>query len=135
MKTEMSKLIPVILMFSCLFSCGNDEPSFGSTTPSSPVEEHIVYGNVLTSANEAVEDVILRISVKGTFLTESTTDENGRYEFKGLETGSYEMLIVPPSDSYVYDGEKIRFTYLNENDLQMRDITLRKTNFVWGELN
>ena len=45
------------------------------------------------------------------------------------------MLLVPPSDSYQYDGEKVRFTYIADQDLQMRDIVFRKTSFIWGELS
>ena len=63
------------------------------------------------------------------------TNEKGEYSFSNLSTGNYEMLLVPPSDSYQYDGEKVKFSYIAEQDLQMRDIIFRKTNFVWGELS
>ena len=135
MKNKTLKLLPVIMLFSCLFSCAGEELNTSSTSSNLNPEIYKVYGKVITTTDVAVKNVTLKISLKGTYITETTTDENGYYEIWHLETGSYEMMIVPPSDSYVYDGEKVRFSYIADNHLAMRDIVLRQTNFVWGELS
>ena len=135
MKNKALKLLPVIMLFSCLFSCAGEELNTSSTSSNLNPEIYKVFGKVITTTDVAVKNVTLKVSLKGTYITETTTDENGYYEIWQLETGSYEMMIVPPSDSYVYDGDKVRFSYLQEPDFKMRDITLRKTNFQWGELS
>ena len=132
---EMNKInkISLMLLLPLLFSCGDEIPN--SSTSSHTLEDNIVYGFVLDTKNNGIEDVILKLTLKGKNVTEVSTDENGRYEFLNLAVGSYEIIIIPPSDSYVYDGDKVRFSYLQEPNFKMRDITLRKTNFQWGELS
>ena len=132
---EMNKInkISLMLLLSLLFSCGDEIPN--SSTSSPTIEDNIVYGFVLDTNNNGIDDVILKLALKGKNVVEVSTDENGRYEFLNLAVGSYEIIIIPPSDSYVYDGDKVRFSYLQEPNFKMRDITLRKTNFQWGELS
>ena len=133
MEMKTINKIALIMLVPILFSCGGET---SSSATSSPIEEDkIVYGFVLDTNNKGVEDVILKLTLKGKSVTEVTTDENGRYEFVNLAIGSYEIILIPPSDSYVYDGDKVRFSYLQEPNFKMRDITLRKTNFQWGELS
>ena len=135
MHNKIIKLTAAVLFMSALFSCGGDGELNNSTSSNSTQKDLKVYGFVLDKNEVGIKDVGLILSTKGETIEQVNTDENGAYTFFNLPTGSYEILIIPPSDSYEYDGEKVRFTYLADSDLKMRDIVLRKTNLQWGELS
>jgi hypothetical protein len=134
MNNKMLKPLCLCLLLTPLFACdGSGLDNTTSINPSQP--NYKVYGLVLDTNGAGVNNVELILSTKGTKIATVITNEKGEYSFSNLSTGNYEMLLVPPSDSYQYDGEKVKFSYIAEQDLQMRDIVFRKTNFTWGELS
>jgi len=113
----------MILAGMCLFSCRDESTS--ETTDTIPIGldtnyEQLVYGQVLTIADDPISNVLVTVKDK-TFIT----DEYGRFKFEEVYAGNKGTQISATKEGFLYGGYRL---YAGETGNSHVEIVLMDAN-------